>query len=203
MKCSTGFTLIELLVSISIIVTIIAIVLSNQADYTEGTAITSLADDISLTLTQAQIYGVSVREFSPGTSEFDAAYGMSFDITDEGEDDAYIYFADRGVKNGIYDSGWDCLVGGSSECIAKTSILRGNTISELCYEQKSGPEQCNLGRVDVTFIRPATEANITFFNLNGTELNLPNAVAARIKLSSPSGLGRSVFVYKSGQISVQ
>lgn len=164
---------------------------------------TGLADDIGLDLSQAQTYGVSVREFSPGTNEFDAAYGVSFDLITQGGDSAYIYFADRGVKNGVYDSGLNCPLDAGSECIKKTNISRGNIISELCYLQKSGPEQCNLGRIDITYVRPQTDANIIFFNQNGTSLNLPNAIAARINISSPSGATRSVYVYKAGQISVQ
>lgn len=198
-----GFTLVELLVSLGIMVAILTLVLSNQSQYTEGTALTGLADDIGLDLSQAQTYGVSVREFSPGTNEFDAAYGVSFDLLTQGGDSVYIYFADRGAKNGVYDSGLNCPTDANSECIERTDISRRNVINDLCYLQKSGPEQCNLGRIDVTYARPQTEANIVFFNQNGTVLNLPNAIAARINISSSSGATRSVYVYKTGQISVQ
>jgi len=194
---------VELLVSLGIMVAILTLVLANQSQYTEGTALTGLADDISLDLAQAQTYGVSVREFSPGTEEFDAAYGVSFDLISQGGESAYIYFADRGAKNKIYDGGLSCPTDTNSECIRKNNILRDNTISELCYIHKSGPEQCSLGRIDITYLRPDTKAEIVFFNQNGTVLNVPNAVAARIKVASPSGSIRSIYVYKAGQISVQ
>ena len=198
-----GFTLVELLVSLGIMVTILTLVLSNQSKYTEGAALTGLADDISLDLLQAQTYGVSVREFAPGTEEFDAAYGVSLNLIPQGGNSTYIYFADRGVKNQIYDSGLTCPIDASSECIKKNIISRGNTISGLCYILKNGQEQCNLGRIDITYLRPDTKANIIFFAQNGSVLNTPNAVAARINVSSPSGATRSIYVYKSGQISVQ
>ena len=199
-----GFTLIELLVSLSIMVAIFTIVLSNQSKYTDGTALTGLADEIGLQLTQAQIYGVSVKEFTPGSEEFNAAYGLSFNVSSGGSNSAYVYFADRGTTlNGKYDSGWSCPVDTNSECISKTAITRGNTISAICYIHKSGPEQCNLGGVDITFVRPDVAANITYFNQNGTKLNLPNAIGTRIELSSSSGAKRNIFVYDTGQISVQ
>ena len=198
-----GFTLVELLVSLGIMVTILTLVLSNQSKYTEGTALTGLADDISLDLLQAQTYGVSVREFAPGTEEFDAAYGVSLNLIPQGGNSTYIYFADRGVKNKIYDSGLTCPIDASSECIKKNTVLRGNVISGLCYILKNGQEQCNLGRIDITYLRPDTKANIIFFGQNGSVLNTPNAIAARINIASPSRATRSIYVYKSGQISVR
>lgn len=200
---SRGFSLVELLVSLAIMVAILTLVLTNQSKYTEGSALTGLADNISLGLTQAQTYGVSVKEFSPGSEEFSAAYGMSFNVTAQGSNDSYIYFADRGSKNGMYDSGWGCPTTVDSECIEKTSISRGNIISNICYIHRSGPEQCNLGGVDITYVRPDTRAMITYFNQNGTVLSVPNAIAAKIEVSSPSGAKRYISVYDSGQISVQ
>jgi len=198
-----GFSLVELIVSLGIVAVILSLVLSNQSKYTDGTALTGLADDIGLQLSQAQIYGISVREFSPGTSEFEIAYGMEFNLTSSGSKSSYIYFADRGAGNYVYDSGWSCPTDSGSECISKTEITRGNTVSSLCAIPNSGPAFCEIGRLDITFLRPLPEANFIFYDLNGSYLSLSNIKGAKIVVSSPSGATRTVSVYSSGQISVQ
>lgn len=200
---ASGFSLVELIVSLGVVAVILSLVLSNQSKYTDGTALTSLADGIGLQLSQAQIYGISVREFSPGTSEFEIAYGMEFNLTPSGSKSSFIYFADRGAGNHIYDSGWNCPTDGGSECISKTEITRGNTVASLCAIPNSGPEFCEIGRLDVTFLRPLPDANFVFYDLNGGYLSLSNIKGAKIVVSSPSGATRAVSVYTSGQISVQ
>ena len=202
-KTHRGFTLVELVMSLGIITIILTLVLSNQSKYTDGTALTSLADDIGLSLSQAQIYGVSVKEFSPGSNEFNSAYGVEFNLTDSGSNDAYISFADRGSRNFQYDDGWACPIGGSSECLSKTTITRGNMITALCSITANNQESCNIGRIDVIFVRPLTNANFTFFNSAGNKFTVPNARGARIMLESSSGATRSVVVYTTGQISIQ
>ena len=194
---ASGFTLVELIVSLGIIVVILSLVLSNQSKYTDGTMLTGLADDISLSLSQAQIYGISVREFSPGSSEFEIAY------TSQGDSSSYLYFADRGAVNHVYDSGWNCPTDTSSECISKTSITRGNAIIKLCAIPDSGPDFCDVGRLDVTFLRPLPDASLVFFDLTGAPLSLSSIKGAKIEVGSPSGATRSVSVFASGQISVQ
>jgi len=194
------------LVSLGIITLIATVVLSNQSKYTEGTHLTNQADEIGLQLSQAQIYGISVREFSPGSEEFDVSYGLSFNISSTGSNDAYIYFADRDSDN-RYDSGWACPTDSNSECISKMFLTKGNTIAVdgLCYVRTNNREQCNLGRIDISFLRPKTEAIIQVFNVAGNYMDPQpdNIVGAKINLISPNGLPRSIVVYKSGQISVQ
>lgn len=202
-----GFTLVELVVSMGIIVAMISVVLSNQATYTSSASLNNVADEIYLTLRQAQTYGVGVKEFSPGTAEFGVSYGISFNKTSSGSDDAYIFFGDRGVQNGRYDSGWDCPTGGASECIAKILLTQGIRINEICRVRNNpnNPYQCNnIGRIDITFTRPSTMAQIVFFNSAGNPIeDDPEFIGARIGVLSPQGLTRSVIIYYNGQISVR
>lgn len=182
---------------------IITIVVMNQSKYTSGAALKNLANSIALSLRQAQVYGVSVREFGPGTEDFSAGYGIDFNLLSSGDDESYIFFADRGVKNGIYDGSWSCPSFTASECLTKTDILYGNNIHELCYIPLSGSENCTVGRMAISFVRPETEANFVFYHNNGTVMASDNAKGGRIKLSSPNGNTRSVVIYTTGQISVQ
>lgn len=198
-----GFTLMELLVSIAIVSVILTVVVLNQSTYTDGAALTNLADEISSTISQTQAYGIGVREFSPGSSEFSASFGLTFSLLGSGSNVAYLSFADRN-GNKVYDGDWSCPVGGTSECREKVPIVHGNYIESLCAVMIPGPDLCiDVGRVDISFARPSTEAQILFFNNGGNLFNPAGQKGVRIVLRSPNGLTRSVVVYTTGQISVQ
>lgn len=199
-----GFTLAELAVSIAIVSIILTVVVSSQSTYTDLATLTNLADDIGLTISQAQAYGIGVKEFSPGTSEFTASYGLAFNLLASGSNIAYIYFADRGVPGDkIYNGDWTCPIGGASECLGKTNISRGNYIDSLCAVIAAAADICSVGRVDISFARPNTEAQLLLLDLGGAAYNPAGLIGTRIVLRSPSGSTRSVVVYKTGQISVQ
>ncbi len=215
-KMNQGFTLTEFLISIAIASVILTVVVSNQSTYTDRVALTSLADEISSMVFQAQAYSTGVKEFSPASSEFSASYGLTFSLLNSGSNKAYLSFADRnevggGFSNGIYDGDWSCPIGGASECLGKVDISRGNYIESLCATRKLGPgaggqpDVCtNVGRMDISFAYSSGEARLLFFN-NGGELFSPayDVNGAKIVLRSPSGLSRSVIIYATGQVSVQ
>lgn len=196
-----GFTLTELLVSISIVSIILAVLVSSQSTYTDGAALSNLADDISATISQAQAYGIGAKEFSPGSGEFDASFGLTFSLLGSGSNTAYLSFADRN-GNEIYDGDWSCPTGGASECLERINISRGNYIEELCVVT-AGTEVCPIERADISFARPSTEAQLKFFNNGGNPFNPAGIRGAKIMLRSPGGSSRSVTVYKTGQVSVQ
>lgn len=198
-----GFTLVEALVTLGIMATIFSVILFNQADYTAGSSLNNAADEVYVLLRQAQIYGVGVKEFTPGSTEFDVSYGVSFNTSGSGSDDAYIFFADRGVLNQRYDSGWNCPTGGSSECISKTLLTRGITISNVCYVRNNDTESCSPRGADITFKRPDTAAQIKMINSSGNEMSVPNLKAAKIELTSPDGVDKTILIYQTGQISIQ
>ena len=197
-----GFTLVELVVSIAIMTVILTVVILNQSTYNDGIALTNLADEISLSISQAQAYGVGVKEFSTGSGEFSASYGLAFSLLASGSNSAYIYFADRN-GNSLYDGNWTCPIGGASECLGKVNISRGNYISSMCIVLTSGSDLCDVGRVDISFTRPSTEANMLFFDTSGQAYNPGSIKGAKITVMSPKGLSRSIIIYLTGQISVQ
>lgn len=206
-----GFTLVELMVSVGIMLFITSVVLLNQGQYTSNISLTNLANDISLTIRQAQIYGVSVKELTTGSGDFSSAYGVDFNIGATGSNNAYIFFADRGVsKDGFYDDLWSCPIGGSSECLQKITLTSGNTISQLCMIRASDGGKCSgnisqiVDRADITFQRPSNAANMVFFN-GGSEIPAdPSIRGVQITVTSASpGLTHSVIVYTTGQISVK
>jgi prepilin-type N-terminal cleavage/methylation domain-containing protein len=197
-----GFTIPELIISITIASIILTIVVSNQATYTDGANVTNLADEIGLTISQAQVYGIAVKEFTPGSSDFSASYGLAFSLLGSGSNGAYISFADRNA-NKIYDGDWSCPLGGASECLGRVNISRGNFIESLCVVRISEADLCDVGRIDISFVRPNIEAKLIFFNSGGLAFVPANMKGAKIKVQSPGGLIKSVTVFETGQVSVQ
>ena len=201
-KAGKGFSLVEFLITIGIVFVIMTVVLTNQNTYTDSVALTSLADEIGLTVSQAQAYGIGVKEVLPGSSDFSASFGLSISLLGSGSNKDYIFFADRD-SDGVYDGDWTCQTGGTNECLDKAAISRGNYIDSLCAVRSSGGDICNLGRIEITFVRPSTEAKLLFFNNGGQSYNPGNITGARIVLKSPGGLTRAVLVYNTGQVSIQ
>jgi prepilin-type N-terminal cleavage/methylation domain-containing protein len=205
-KRGKGFTLIELLVVMSLIGLITSIVIFNQSSFSDRLALSNAVNDIELTIREAQVYGIGVREFIPTSNEFSVSYGVSINLNNSGSsNNSYIYFADRSPTNGFYNTPTTCVADGSSECIQRLYLNRGNVITTVCAIPSSGPEQCSpgVGRIDITFIRPNPNAQIVFFNNSGTQINFVNPIGARIEILSPKGSRQSVVVYRSGQIAIQ
>lgn len=193
-----GFTLLELIVSIGIMLVISSVIISGQGRYTSGVSLRNVANDLGLSLRQAQIYGVSVKELAPGGGNFNVGYGIAFNTATppSGDEQSFIFFADRN-GNGIYDGTWDCPLGPTSECLDKTTLTSGNHVSDLCIIA-SGVETCeDISRLDISFVRPAIEARIYY---NGGAMG---ASGAEVKLGSLDDRENSVTIFSTGQISVQ
>lgn len=179
---------------------ILTVVLYNQNTYTDGLALGSLADELSLTISQAQAYGIAVRELTPGSADFTSGYGLSLSLLESQSNKAYISFIDRNGSE-YYDGDWSCA---ASECLEKVLISRGNYIDSFCVVRTQGADQCgSVSRADISFLRPNTEARLFFFNSGGQAYSPPNLKGIRVVLKSPAGLTKSVTVYTTGQVSVQ
>lgn len=184
------------MISVIIMIIISTVVAGSQSRYTSGASLKNVANNIGLSIRQAQIYGISVKELTPGSEDFSVGYGLSFNTSFLGDNKAYIFFADRN-GNGTYSGTWDCPISGSSECLDKTPLTAGNIVSDLCIID-SGGEVCNgIDKLDISFVRPAIEAKI-YYNDGVT-----GVIGAKVILSSPDGRTNSVTVYTTGQVSIQ
>ncbi len=199
-----GFSLLEMLISIAIISLILAVVVLNQGDFTDQFSLSTNASDLELQIRQAQVYGVSVKEFAPSSNDFTSHYGVSTSAM-QGSASYFIFFGDRGAQNGIYDGDASCVVGGASECIAKFSFTRGVKVNQVCALKLNSQAECapEVGRADITFNRPEPAANFSLFNSQGNQNNIGQVIGVRIELISLKGRTKSVYVYSTGQISVQ
>lgn len=183
---------------------VLGILFFNQAKYTEAAALAGLVDEIGSRFSEAQAYGIAVKQREAGSSDFSSAYGMSFTLLELGGQYAYMVFSDRNT-NDYYDSNLLCIPGGAQECVEKINITRGNYLDSICVVNSNGnTTTCTaVKRADINFRRPAPAARITAFNSSGNAFSPASMAGLKFIFKSPSGLTRSVSVYMNGQFSIQ
>lgn len=177
-----------MVVSVGILVVITSIVLVNHNLFGGNILVSNLAYDIGLSIRQAQVFGLSVREFGIGTGQFDVGYGVHFDKDDF---TTYRIFADIN-KNKTFDIG-----DGTEEILA---IKRGFSIKQVCATNSASVELCtgsDISTVDIVFIRPDPDA---YIRVDGEPLGIYGR--ARIIVQSPQGAEREIVVESTGQISI-
>lgn len=180
-----GFTLVELLVVLSILTVISSILLANHTRFNSTVLLTSLAYDVALSVREAQVYGVSVRQFS---DDFQVGYGVHFSTSN-----SYAFFADTNA-NQIYDDGVDSI-------IRSYSLSRGHAIQSFCGVTSVGVERCSDSETPITFL------DVVFFRPDPDAIMKSNEAGtysrAIITVSAPTGDTRTIEVASTGQISVQ
>ena len=187
-KAQKGFSLVELLVSIAIFTVITSVILAKHSQFSGTLLLENLAYDIALSIRKAQVFGLSVREFTVGSSEFNVGYGIHLDSSDN---ESYIFLADRDR---------DEAYGGITEIIETFTLRRGNFISEFCGILSNGVEKCSgsdITFLDIIFERPNPEAIIK------SSISADEYTSARITVSSSQGITWNVNTVVTGQISVQ
>lgn len=181
-----GFSLIELLVVISIFSMITIVVLANHSRFNGSVLLGNLAYDIALSVREAQVYGLSVKQFD---SQFQVGYGVHFS-----DSSTYILFADVNPRNNRYDLGTDSI-------IQTNSLGKGHFILRYCAENSVGVTSCSDSRgspptyLDIVFFRPDPDATI---NTNEPTVYSRGAIV----VASPLGETRTITVASTGQISV-
>ena len=198
-----GFTLIELMVVSSIMLLITTFILFRQEGFNSSTLLRSLAYSVALSVRQAQVYGVSVRESSSGTGIFAPGFGVYFANGGDADYNHYLMFADAN-GDGWYDS---------TEKLPGFTIGRGNggdyTIKNFCAHVSGGLDECSASG-DITslviyFRRPNPDACFTTNAYPGV-CALGAALRydyAYVQVRSAAGNDtRTVKVSSTGQISV-
>ncbi|MEX0917161.1 MAG: prepilin-type N-terminal cleavage/methylation domain-containing protein [Candidatus Paceibacterota bacterium] len=191
-----GFSLIELLVSVAIITLITGVVLANHARFGGSVLLGDLAYEIALSMRQAQIFGISVREFGVGSGQFDVGYGIHFNGFFEGS--SYVFFSDTDDDQ-VYDYTTDPLT--SDELVEVFRIGRNNMISDFCGVRPDLTTDCyadgDIDLLNISFKRPNPEATI--------KSDIPSVVynSAIITVRSPQEITRTITVESTGQISVE
>ena len=180
-----AFSLIELLVAVSIFLIISTVILANHSRFNSSVLLGSLAYDVALSIREAQVFGLSVRQFG---SNFQVGYGVRFSSPS-----SYIFFVDTNA-NKKYDDGVDSIV-------RTYALSRGHTLLRFCGITAAAIEECSdsgtpITNLDIVFFRPDPDAVISS--------NEPGVYSSgKVIVSSPSGETRTVEIASTGQISVK
>lgn len=179
-----GFSLIELMIAVSISIVISSVILANHTRFNSSVLLGSLAYDIALSIREAQVYGLSVRQFS---STFDVGYGVRFS-----EAGSYVFFVDQN-ENEVYDDGVDTV-------ISLYELSRGHAIQRFCGVTTEGAEHCSdssspITYLDIVFLRPEPDALMS----SSQASNYSHAI---ITIVSGAGETREIEIASTGQISV-
>lgn len=180
-----GFTTIELIVTISILVIITTAIFIKYPTFRQNISLKRTAQEIALTIRQAQVYGLSTKEFQPGIF---SGYGVHF----ESGSDSFVLFADAD-NDKTYDAGDGC-GGTNTECVQMFQIQTGDKITDLCANGT-----CGVNKMDIVFYLTNPPVSITT-DTGGT---LPFGSYAGVVIISLQGQTKTISVLASGQISVK
>lgn len=188
---AAGFTVIEMVVVFAIMIVITALILFRHGQFNSSTLLRTLGYSVALSIRQAQVYGVAVRESTLGSSQFAAGYGIEFTTSNPNQ---YYLFADLN-QNGRRDSGEDLPV---------YTIAQGYRVSRLCGNLIAGTENCSLTSLTIYFQRPNPEACFASDVSPGACAPTGTLVydGASVQLQTSSGTTRSVLISLTGQIIV-
>ena len=144
-----GFSLVELMVSIGIFVMITSITLTNYPKFSNKLSLDLLAQDIALSLRQAQVSGSSVLGAKSGGAQTFGAYGIHFgdpspppqlDTTSGPYQYAYLLYADivgnpanRSFQGSYKSDSTSCSdPTAAEECVQKFLITGRNKVRAIC-----------------------------------------------------------------------
>jgi len=183
---------------IMIVITSVALVQHNQ--FNETLALTNLAYEVGLSVRQAQVFGISVREFE-GSARVGAAedflYGVHFEYDPQNRTE-YVLYADLNDDEQFTND---------TEIVETTSITRGNFIDQFCGI-RAGAATCSRGisaigslqSLSIQFRRPNPDAVIVGDTGSGPSLYESALIILR---SQESNATRCVRIRPTGQVSIE
>ncbi len=214
-KKSRGFTLIELLVTVAVFSAVTSVIVYNYSQFNTNVLITNYAYDVGLSIRQAQVYGVSVREnivtnslTNVTTRDFNGSYGVHFDKT---RPDSLAFFADAfvpGATANLYDP--DDSIHEYGELVDRRALPNNYIFSKFCAVRSDAgsthacgnaiDQQGAIDFLDISFTRPEPDAIIRTSDPDSSEAGYYSS--AFVCIESPLGKQRRVVVESTGQISV-
>jgi len=186
---TSGFGLIELLISISIMILVTSIVLSQHNAFNSSVLLKSQAYEIALQAREVQLNAVSI--VGDGTPDFRKVYGLHFNKL-TGANDSYKIFQDAGDDN-FYN--------GASEQFGKQGKLDSRfIISGIRTMDGTTVDDDTINDISVIFERPNFDARF-FTGPNSEVSDAISSIEIDIKLEA-TGEVRIIEITKTGQISV-
>jgi prepilin-type N-terminal cleavage/methylation domain-containing protein len=194
---SKGFTLLEMLVSLFIVGVILSTVTYNNQDLSTGIDLTNQTHEVGLSVREAQKNGLSVKGHNGDT---DLGYGVGFEY----DTDNYFSFVDLN-QLGYFDSS------NGGEELERIPLRRRVKVSDICSvattfagdDKKCVSTGWSGREVDIAFVRPESNAILTFYNSIGVEVQVPGVFKVSVEFEAPNGGTQCLSVYKVGQISIE
>lgn len=186
---NAGYTFMELIVVISIFGIMSSVALLNFSDYTTQASLQNTAEDIALTIKQAQSASIAGKTYGDQDPTFTPSYGLYFDVD---KPDQFIYFYNN-IDGG--SEGYD----GNAEKIREIKITTSDMIDKLCVTDANNGNSldCGVTKMSVAFKRPFPDTIITGSLNSGV---VPNE--AIIRLVSIKGKQMAISVSALGSIAV-
>ncbi len=169
------------MVSISIFTIISIGLFINYPKFREGVSLKRTAQKIALSVREAQVSAISVKEFDgkfPG-------YGVHFNVNTP---DSFILFVDLD-GNGEYSGG--------AEKEKEIKIKTADIIYKLCVGEKTIPTpDCGLSELNIVYYRPGPKV---VFKGGGVDYSNHDL---EVVIRSPDGTEKQVIIWPTGQIEV-
>lgn len=188
-QSKAGFSLVELLVSISILVIILAIILTRQSTFNSAVLLRGQAYEIALQVREVQLNAVGAN--TDGSGGFRSVLGVHIN-TASSSNGQYRVFRDADL-DGFYDSG---------EEFGQQGIL--DPRFEIRAIRSVGGDAISGNQLSIIFVRPNFDAR--FFDASANEVITPLIeidVARRGVTGTDVGVVRTIEVSATGQIAVQ
>lgn len=195
-KSQSGFSLVEMMVVIGIFTVITGVVLFNLPQFRDQTVLELIAQDMAITIRQAQVFGISTRAFS---DKF-PSHGAFFNLVDNAQLDpwkkSFVLFADVDGNDNNYSVPTESCFS-NDECVEQFNIQGPVEIKNLLACINGACNPISPGELlTVAFVRPNPEA--VFLP------PLPGLNKVKIRLQSTRNLQcRNVVVWITGQIYVE
>lgn len=204
-----GFSAMEMLVIAGIIIIVSGVVLANVPSFKNRTTLDLIAQEVAISIREAQVFGTATRQLSDGAFP---AYGIYFSLLDDTANQTssskkIILFADLpsvsgGEGNKIYDRS-DCSTGGSGECVEELTLNGPFSVVSLCVGDEFNLS-CDMSELAVSFKRPFPDARICPDNINSggqNDCDYQRAVITVAVDTSPNEQ-KDITIWNNGQIAV-
>ncbi len=206
---SNGLTIVELLVVVSIFIIITGISIFNYSKFESYTSTQNLADDIALTIRQAQSYATGVRGIAE-IDYFNVGYGVHFALHPHqnyyysGSPSTFILFADIN-NNRIYDYDENESSCGSpregNECLEMFTIKSDDFITSF-YLDKTLEISSTDDAINIMFKRPSPEPILCRISVGECETDISSIGIVVSNQKDDELITKIIEVSNVGQISV-